>query len=75
MRPGSYSVDGIIEDISNQRIVSEDLVILSRAIGESHKYSINMDAKACTGTYKDNLNSFDVWSANLKRLFVCLFGS
>ena len=68
----SYSVDGIIEDISNQGIVSEDLVKLSRAIGESQKYSIIMDAKACSSTYKDNLNSFDVWGANLKRKIVVL---
>ena len=68
----SYSVDGIIEDISDQGIVSEDLVILLRAIGESQKYSINMDAKACRSFYKDNLNNFDVWGANLKRNNVIL---
>ena len=45
---------------------------LSRAIGESPKYSISMDAKACTSTYKDNLNSFDVWGANFKRKIVVL---
>ena len=47
-------------------------MILSRALGESLKYSINMDAKACTSTYKDNLNSCDVLGANLKRIIVIL---